>query len=355
MKILHFAPENFAGLPAALVRAERALGHQSFLMTLYKNPRGLTGEDFCLNVPHVATAFVSALRRRLAADSTVLSNRRRLASEGVPVWRPANLLVRMLFDLRDLSWRKRIRKALQNIAIDSFETIVLDGGVGFLRNGEIVKALHAKGKKIITCYYGSDLRTRGILPQIEKLAAGRFTFEFDHTLLYPELTFLFFPFEHGMIKAARKHPAGRVRVGHAPTNRAAKGTAEIIAALQHLRGKYPLEIVLIENLPYEDALKEKAKCDVFVDTIGELGYGINSLEALTMGLPTAVQLLPDFERFLGDHPFINVSAETLVERLAPLLASKRRRAAYAHRGRAWVAEKHAPIRVADRLWGSLSL
>jgi hypothetical protein len=349
MKILHFAPENFAGLPATLVKAERKLGHESFLLTLYKNPRGLTGEDFCLEMPWTATPFSNRLRSFRDANTAILSNKRRTLGDGVPVWQPGKSSVRFLFDLRDRLWESRIRRALSNLDVDSFDVIILDSGLGFLRSGKIIKELSVAGKTIVTCYYGSDLRTRGIIPDIERIASARFTFEYDHTLLYPEAKFLFFPFELPDYPPGPNNEGNSVRIGHAPTNRAAKGTDEILQVLRQLQEHYAVEIILIENLPYPEALALKSSCDIFVDTIGELGYGINSLEALAMGIPTAVQLLPDFESLLGEHPFINVSADTLDGRLRPLIESHEERQRVALRGRSWLKKTHDPAGVAGTM------
>jgi glycosyltransferase involved in cell wall biosynthesis len=105
----------------------------------------------------------------------------------------------------------------------------------------------------------------------------------------------------------------------------------------------------MENLPYEEALALKGSCDLFIDTIGELGYGMSGLEALAMGIPTAVQLLPDHEKILGDHPFINVSEQTLVERLIPFVESRALRRELGEKGKAWVREAHDPLKVVAKI------
>jgi len=354
MKILHFAVENYARVPANLVRAERQQGHESYLITLYPTFQSYHDEDICLELPFVATNYLRHLKKLLSPQKIKLSNRRKDPAQGVPVWRPGNALSAALFHLRDKVWEKRVRAVLNRIDAASFDLLFLDGGAGFLRSGKIVQELKSVGVKIITCYCGSDLRTRGIIPAIEELAEHRFTFEFDHTLLYPNLKFLFFPFELAPYDPPPSRSSERIRIGHAPTNRLAKGTDAILAQLRMLEESFPVEIVLIENLPHRQALSQKASCDIFVDTVGELGYGVNSLEALAMGIPTAVEILPDFEQELGEHPFINISSDTVSERLIPLIKSEELRREHGEKGKRWVEHYHDPVRVSQTILDNIS-
>ena len=346
MNILHFAVENFARVPEALVRAERELGHQSRLVTLYPTRRQFDDGAICLNMPLVGSAPLDTLKGWLHRnDPPVMSNRRRDDLSGPPVWNPGKGLRKALFDLRDELWEPRIRRVLKQLDIDAVDLLYLDGGAGFLRSGKIIQELKAAGKTLGVTYFGSDLRTRGIIPQVDFLADARFTMEFDHSLLYPAAEFLFFPFRLAEMPDPGPREPGPVRIGHAPTNRAVKGTDAILAELEALRQSHPIDIVLIENLPHVEALRLKATCDLFIDNIGELGYGINSLEALAMGIPTAVQLLQDFEAVLGDHSFIAIEKGTIGPALLPYIQSVEKRKALAEKGRAWVEKTHDPVRI----------
>jgi hypothetical protein len=181
------------------------------------------------------------------------------------------------------------------------------------------------------------------------LADYRFTFEFDHTLLDNSLPFLFAPFQLPEGIEHLHNNNDTIRIGHAPTKRKVKGTDIILAALSLLKERYPIEIVLIENLRYTEALKLKSSCDIFIDSLGEIGYGINSLESLTMGIPTAVEILPDLEEVLGEHPFINISASTMNETLIPYIENKHLRAEIGDRSKNWVKQNHNPIEIAKNI------
>ena len=349
MKILHFAAENFARVPANLVRAERALGHESLLMTLYPSAHRFNDEDICLNAPFVKTPAVRSLKKFLHPRTPAPGSVRRSAEQSPPVWKPANPLSDRLFRLRDRIWAPRIRRALKSIGIESFDVLFLDGGLGFFRNDTLVRGFRERGMKIVVGYYGSDLRTRGIIPEIDALADYRFTMEFDHTLLYPGIDFLFYPFRLPPFPPRPRPRDGRIRIGHSPTNRVVKGTDVILEQLVLLQKTHPVDIVLIEGLPQPEALSLKSTCDLFVDQIGELGYGVSGLEAMAMGIPAAAEILPDFEAVLEDHPIINVSRESIAEKLTPFLQTEAVRRERGETCRAWVERTHDPIVVAAKI------
>ena len=104
-----------------------------------------------------------------------------------------------------------------------------------------------------------------------------------------------------------------------------------------------IEIVLIENLPYDIALRKKSELDIFIDQLGELGYGISGLESLAMGIPTVCQILPDFEKFLGEHPFVNADEQNLEDVLMELIESPQMRTEFGEKGKLWVRKVHNPV------------
>jgi hypothetical protein len=163
------------------------------------------------------------------------------------------------------------------------------------------------------------------------------------------LPFLFAPFQLPRGVENLHQTNDKVRIGHAPTKRKVKGTHIILGVLSLLKEKYPIEIVLIENLPYKEALNLKTSCDIFIDSIGEIGYGINSLESLAMGIPTAVEILPDFEELLGKHPLINISASNMDETLIPYIEKEQLRSELGIRSKEWVRQIHNPIDIAKNI------
>ena len=85
----------------------------------------------------------------------------------------------------------------------------------------------------------------------------------------------------------RRQPAGGperpLRVVHAPTKRAVKGTDIIMAASAALQASQPHELVIVENCPREEALRRYAEADVLVDQVRIGWYGGLAVEAMSMG------------------------------------------------------------------------
>lgn len=349
MKILHIAPFNTAGVPITLVRAERALGYTSRLITLGRDRRHYE-EDLCLDLPFLDSAFTRTAKRLFSHPDKLRVTNRPVQPDRIPIeWRPHNPVEALLVSLRETLWKPRIEAAIREMGFWDFDVYQLDGGLEFYRDGRTVGRLRALGKKIICCYTGSDLRTRGVIPAIDARCDARVTVEFDHLRLHPEIHHVFFPLETERFEVRARTDEGRIRIGHAPTNREAKGSAAILSAIHRLQQTHPVDLVLIEHLPWKEAIRLKQTCHIFVDQLGDLGYGINSLEALAMGIPTCTCLAPGFAERYPDHPFVVVTEETLFPELRRLVEDSKLRRAMGTAGRKWVEHHHDARRVVRQI------
>ena len=349
MRILHIAPFNTAGVPFAFVKAERALGHESRLVTLGRHPQDRE-EDICLDLPFLDSWLVRRVKGIVTPEHRrVVSHVARLPSKIPPEWKPSPWGESLLINLRERVWKKKIEEAIQEHGLYDYDVYQLDGGLEFFRDGRFVRRLKESGKKVICCYTGSDLRTRGVIPAIDASSDLNVTVEFDHLQYHPDIHHVPFPLDVDAFQPA--DPAGGhvVRIGHAPTNRAAKGSDIIIPIVQALERRFPVQLVLIEGLPYSEAIRLKRTCHVFIDQIGDLGYGMNSLEALAMGIPACSSLAPGFAEVYPDHPFIVVGADTLETELTALIQDRRLIRKKGKQGRAWVRRVHDARAVVERI------
>ncbi|OQX94953.1 hypothetical protein B6I21_07975 [candidate division KSB1 bacterium 4572_119] len=348
MKILHIAPFNVAGVPITLVKAERELGHDSRLITLGKT-RQAYEEDICLNLPFLNFMGLKSFKRLIGGKKRVyVSNKTPSRNEFPLQWTP-NKAEKIFILFRESIWQKKVNRMFEEINIDQFDVIQLDGGVGFYRNGRDILEFKRRGKKIICCYTGSDLRVRGIIPQIDAISDLNVTVEFDHLQLHPNISHVCFPFEMSKFRANSPPDDKIIYIGHAPTNRAAKGSDFIIPVVKKLEREYPVKLRLIENLPYEEALKRKSLCHIFIDQIGDLGYGINGLESLAMGIPTCSCLAAGFDEEYPDNPFIVIDKNNLESRLIHLIQDRGLRMKKGLEGREWVRKYHDPVKVVKRI------
>lgn len=119
------------------------------------------------------------------------------------------------------------------------------------------------------------------------------------------------------------HEGGPVRIGHAPTNRALKSTAELETAVTQLQAEgADVELVIIEGLPWLEALKVKGTCDLLFDQTA-YGYGGNAIEAWGMGIPVICgaqdATLDEYKRRFGWLPFVRATPTTIREAIEQLL------------------------------------
>lgn len=349
MKILHLAPFNTAGVPLEFVRAERALGHESRLVTLGRSRLNFD-EDICLALPLLDDAWLRLAKRLFSpAARTTVSFKAAIPSEIPRIWRP-NRLEQALIALREKWWSLRIERAIRDYHLTEFDVYQLDGGLEFFRDGRFVRRLKDLGKKIICCYTGSDLRVRGVIPAIDGLSDLNISVEFDHPFLHPNLQHVPFPIDPEKYHAYQQSQAtDRLKISHAPTNRQAKGSDIIIPIVESLAREYPVELVLIEKMPYQTALKMKGASHIFIDQIGDLGYGISGLEALSMGIPTCSCLAPGFAEKYPDHPFVVVNENNLREELIRLIIDPEWRRFKANQGWDWVNRVHRATAVVQRI------
>ena len=351
LKILYLAPEHYTGALGLFVQAHRRRGHQCRLVTLFRS-HSRYEEDICLNLPLVGPHFsLMALRR--AAYRTHGPEGELAVRQGYPPrWVPANRAESWFFTFRDALWAPAIHRAIAGYGLMDYDIYHLESGLGFFRDGRIIKRLKDRGKRIVCSYHGTDLRQRGVIPRIDRLADLNLTCELDLLDRHPRMRYLFLPIDTSQFTF--REPQNRVRtIGHAPTSRYFKGSDEIIAVCRQLERERGIRLILIENKPHREALRLKAQCDIFIDQIANLGgwgYGMNSLESLSMGIPTCTSMVPEYEEFLPDHPFVQVDRDHLKEQLIWLIEDDGLRRRKARQGREWVERHHDIDVVMDQLY-----
>jgi len=346
MKILHLSPQNYTGTIDLFVRGHVALGHESRLVTFYR-AANLYEEDICLNLPFVGPmSWLLSLKKLVKAGSLQVPYTG--TTERI-FWKPGpveNLMLRF----RDMVWKPIISRAAGEYGLWDFDIYHLEGGMSFYRDGRDVIALKKAGKKIVCYYHGLDLRMRGAIRPVWDVTDLNLTCEFDLYKRYPEVDYLFLPFDQNAMPPASPSP-GKVRICHAPRIRSVKGTEEIISAVEDLSKEIPVELVLIENMTNARALQMKATCHIAIDQVasGDMGYGVNSLESLSMGIATVTNLSRAYQEFIPDHPFFLTAPDTLKRDLRELVLDRELREKHAVAGPPWIRKKHHWLSVAREL------
>ena len=123
---------------------------------------------------------------------------------------------------------------------------------------------------------------------------------------------------------------------------------------KHVSENENVEFILIENRSHSDTLAIKKTCDILIDQVhnrGGWGYGMNSIEALSMGLCCVTELIPEYVDFIPDHPFVNVNENNIKKTLMDLIDNPKRIIEYKKRSRNWVIKNHNLHNTADVLYG----
>lgn len=347
-KILHIAPENTAGVPFNVAVMQNKFGLHARLLTLYKIPFSFP-EDVCLDLSIPRSGLAMKWRELKQSKMHKKIKVEKLESlTYMPFFKPANKLELVYMQRRERRNEAKFLKALKELDADSFEIFHFDGGIDYYSDSRLAKKWKTSGKKVVNCYFGDDLRSRGVVKEMNELSDLNLTFEYDHTLRHPDINFLFFPFDVSQIQYVDDetyNAAEKIKIIHAPTHRYIKGTEFVVDAIEKARksGKV-FDFELVENEPRERVLKIKSKCHLAIDQIGNrggTGYGINSLETLAMGIPTITDMNGGMDTWLPENPFIVANSDNLSDVIVGILDNlemyKKNRA----RLREWVIKYHS--------------
>lgn len=336
-KILHLAPQNFAGMPMDFVNMHRSFGMNSRLVTIYKNTLDFE-EDISMNLPLSKGKLAKKWR-----DSKI---------DELKYYKPKNFFEKTYFILRDFKNRRKITSYIDIYKLFEYDIYHFDGGMDLFRDLRFAKELKNREKKIICCYFGSDLRTRGIFKELDEMSDLNLTVEYDHLQLYKGLHYLFFPFDLKTYEYFFKFDS-KIKIIHSPTNRVFKGTNKILQVVEDLKKEKDFEFMLVENTEREKLLKLKRECNLAIDQVGGemggTGYGKNSIENLAMGLPTITEFTDDYLKFIPENPFITCNINNLKETLIKIIENPETLKTYSENGRKWVENYHSFESVNNRL------
>ena len=183
-------------------------------------------------------------------------------------------------------------------------------------------------------------------------------FAVNPDLLYflPEKLSSFLPYSLGNWYEIQPLPykIGRtLKIVHSTTDRAAKGSNYIIQALENLKKRYPIEILLVENIPNKKAIEIYKEADIVIDQILSGWYGGFAVECMRMGKPVAVFIREEDLRLIPSSmaedlkkAFINIDPFNMERVLAEYLENPQRLYQRSQAGLEYVHKWHDPVYVA---------
>jgi glycosyltransferase involved in cell wall biosynthesis len=211
--------------------------------------------------------------------------------------------------------------------------------------------LKATRRKSVLHFLGSDIR--GKAPEELRYARGadaRIVGSFDALRWVPDAHVVPPGLDLRGYTPAPAEDRLRPVVLHAPSSRRRKGTEHVIAACEGL----DVELDIVEGLPHDEAQRHYERADIVVDQLNAGWYGIFALEAMALGKPVLSYLrdeaVQETEGALDVQvPIVQVTKETLRDRIAELAASAEERRRIGASSRAYVEQVHDADKGADRL------
>jgi glycosyltransferase involved in cell wall biosynthesis len=211
--------------------------------------------------------------------------------------------------------------------------------------------LRALGKKSVLHFLGSDIRGK---PPAElawaRRAGARIVGSYDAIRWVADAEVVPPGIDLSEYTPVTPSDGARPVVVHAPSSRRRKGTEHVIAACEQL----PVDLQVVEGLHHDEARRRYEKADIVVDQLNAGWYGLFAIEAMALGKPV-VSFLHDeavarTEEALGLRvPVVSATADTLVERLRPLVESAEERRRVGAESRTYVEQVHDADTIADRL------
>jgi hypothetical protein len=150
---------------------------------------------------------------------------------------------------------------------------------------------------------GRDRMRRRRIHRVSKYAHHIFAVNPDLLYFLPKNLSSFLPYSIANWYEIQPLPyktGPKIRIVHSPTNRAAKGSQYIIQALENLKKKYPIEVILVENIPHQKALENYKQADLIIDQVLIGWYGGLAVEGMKMGKPVCAFIREEDLKFIPE-------------------------------------------------------
>ena len=155
------------------------------------------------------------------------------------------------------------------------------------------------------------------------------------------------------VRAHSRHCGGAPTIVHAPSHTGIKGTEFIEQVVKRLQSEgVEFRYRRVQGLSHDAALAVlRDEADIVVDQVLYGGFGTLSVEAMALGLPVCCYLMPrHVEEVYPDVPIVNVTVETLQEKLRWLVEDEDARDALGRKGRRYVENHFDRDTLNERLW-----
>jgi len=344
-KVLH-GPVNIGNQPWVLSRHERRQGIRSDLVVNYNTWLGYS-YDRCLS------GLAEKSRRALA----------RRAWFGYTAPLRYNVL-HYYFGLSFLAWNDlgerntlwfrdmRIARALGRKVFMTLQGCDVRLSAESARRNRFTPCHMGHCSAAQTCRSTLDKARRSLIDDVLPLAHRLFALNPELIHYVPRAEFA--PYANVDVESFEVAPPsvdGPIVILHAPSDPSIKGSDTIIAAVERLKERFPIEFVQVKGLPHAEAVKLYRRADLVIDQILAGWYGGFAVEAMAMGKPVACYIRDEDlvhvpASMARDLPLIRVTPDTIEADLAALLAQRHRLPQMGEEARRFVLRWHHPRRIA---------
>jgi glycosyltransferase involved in cell wall biosynthesis len=220
-------------------------------------------------------------------------------------------------------------------------------------------------KKTVLHHHGSRLRDGSSIYEVgRQREAIQICSTVDLLRYGSEIRWVGNPYNLPWLASFRNVHAAASREGmsifHSPTQRAVKGTTELIAAVPVARTRAIVSLALSEYRPWTENLRLKGEHDTYYDC--PYGIGNNAIEAMGMGIPVIAGLVDSqwangqvrqmMLQHWGELPFEEHGpGDGLVDTIVRFATNDMIRKDVSDRGLAYVNKFHDERKVVERLTG----
>jgi hypothetical protein len=341
LKVLH-GPVNVGNQPWVLSRNERALGVKSDLVVNYNTWLGYSADRILTPLSRGSRAD---RLRRLAFGVTAPLRYDVLHyyfGRSFLCWDDYGAPNRLWF--KDLMLAKKLGRKVF-MTLQGCDARLSDRSS---KLHEFTPCKLGQCQAAAVCRSTLDAQRRRLIETVLPHADRVFVLNPELARFVPNATFL----PYASVDLARFTPAfpktdGPIRVVHAPSDPLLKGSAYVIAAIEKLRAKYPIEFTLVQGMPHEEALKVYQHADLVIDQLLFGWYGGLAVEVMAMGKPVACYIresdLPFVPtRMARELPVLPVRADTLESDLESLLSRRHEWPEHGRRSLAFAKTWHDP-------------
>lgn len=353
MNILHL-PTPVGGNAFGLSRGERQLNHQSDVLLQENN-----WQQFPADRTLFSTQSNSPIKKLMRIPQKLQTIKKLIDEYDVFHFNFGTSLIdhpNVYLPLFDLPMYKRRQKKI----------FVTYNGCDARQKYPTMKRVKYAACHDPTCYQGMcnsgklDRERQLKIKKFNQFADGIFSLNPDLLYFLPERA-RFLPYTiarwHEIETRSYQVPQKTIQIMHAPTNRAAKGSEDIIQVVKEVQAQYPGRIclTLIENKTHAEALKIYQEADLIIDQIRIGWYGGFAVEALKMGKPVMVYLREEDLHFIPQQmqkdcleAFINVNRETLLEQLVRIIEAPEQLKVFSEAGLEYIHTWHEPKEIAQQ-------